>query len=493
MLCLGVKVGMRKTVIAILMLTFFPLVFFAQELTFSKTVESTAMLSFRKQAWDPDGYWFFMDGTGIMKVDASGNKKWEKTVSTDPLLILQNIAYTGEHRFLVTAFHLTTELLHFFTLDHDGDLITSLTAPRQSSYGEHIIIGQDSLLVVGQRNTTGGQATGFADLFNTTTGSLLWSYMPAVSSLTYTGARRIDSGTISLFGMQSGSAYGKAALTMIHTNGAEKWTKVYDGGPANVVCADVTLAPDNSLRALLRKGSASELITVSANGALQHTLSLPFTTGFYLIRNPHDGTFLVTGTTRDRIFFACVDEDSHVKWWRYYGSATRSEFGDAIHGVSRHHNHSFILWGASRHDNLSLPFLIRTDDEGNVQRNIPEAIREPQGTIRHLPGEASSGEPQMLTSARHTDGDLIVGGFYYKEIPGQPQPVPSALLSRLQENGDTLWTRDVPSMLGTSSYHTHFIADSEIMSTGNYVFLLQSRNVSNGFTVLCLDASGKLL
>lgn len=482
---------MKKTK-TLIVLIFHCLTVFSQDLTLTKTVEGSAMLSFIKQAWDPDGYSFFIDNTRIMKVDATGTRKWEKQLSPDTQIVLRNITYTGAHRFLVTAYHFTTQTLHFFTLDADGTIVSDITAPGQTSYGEHVFIGQDSLLVVGQRNDPAGRSTGFADLFNSKTGSLLWSYTSSEDALGYINATRVTTRTIALYGSKGGSGYGKGALTLIGTDGAEQWTSIYGAASVNTVCLHVTPAHDGTLRALLWKGGSSELITVSPNGELNNTLQLPLTIGRHIIRSTSDHTFIVAGTSRDRVFLACIDENNNILWWRYYGTATRSEFGDAVNGITHHGNASIMLWGASRRDNQSFPYLICTDSQGQVERALPPAFKAPQHMLRHLPGEVS-GEPQIFTSFRDSGGNLIVGGSFYKELPGQTGPVACAFASRIDANGDTLWTRDISSLLGASSPYTSYAINSRQTSSGNYVFLVQSRNQNVGSVLVHLDADGNLL
>ena len=66
---------MKKYGLQILLSIFLISTVHAQTLTFSKYYDrstSASMGSFRKQAYDPAGYWFFIDDAGIMKVDAAG-------------------------------------------------------------------------------------------------------------------------------------------------------------------------------------------------------------------------------------------------------------------------------------------------------------------------------------------------------------------------------------------------------------------------------------
>lgn len=463
----------------------------AQPLTFSKAFTSPSMLSFREQAYDPEGYWLLMDDKRIMKVDTAGNKEWEKEISTDQMLLLQNIQYTGNHRFLLTAFHLTNETLHFITVDGAGNIIKALTAAGTVSYGEHSFIGQDSLLIVGQRDNGSGAVTGFADLVDGSTGNRLWSYKSTEANVEFTGATRISSRVIGLFGRQGGPGLVKAMLTATDVHGHELWTRTYTA-PTHATINSVVQAHDHSLRAILWKGASSALLSLEEDGTFRSQQEFPFAISRYIVRGEHDNTFLIAGNSRDRMFLAKADVNSTILWWRYYGSSTKSEFGDAIQGCAMPFNTSIMLWGAWRRDSRSSPFVIRTDEEGLVQRTLPAGINKPQQPIKGLSGKVIGYEPQLLTSVRTGRGEVLVGGFHYQSLAGQADPVPVGLFAKVNADGDTLWTKNISSILDPVTQYTSYVTNVKMVSGGDYALLVQGRNANSGSTLLQVKPDSRM-
>jgi hypothetical protein len=460
----------------------------AQPLIFSKFIESPAMRLFKKQAYDPAGYWFFMDDARIMKVDTTGAKKWEKAVSADPLFILRTIHYTRDHRFLITAFHLTTETLHIMTIDSDGDILKTVTAP--SSFGEHIFIGEDSVLVVGQRDHGSGKFTGFADLVDSKTGNRLWAYTGSGDVAGFNGATRLNTKVIGLYGQQGGPGQAKAVLTALDLQGHEQWTSLFSAS-TNATITDVVEGYDHSLKALLWTGNSSELLSLAEDGAVKERRAIPLAIGRYIIRNEQDHTFLITGTSRNRIFLAKADDHNNILWWRFYGSDVKSEFGDAVQGCALL-NASIVWWGARRRDTGSWPFLIRTDDQGLVQRTLPAGLKPPQQKIAHFSGSAAGHESQLLTSVQTGEGEVLTGGFHYQKLPGYAEPVAVGLFAKVNASGDTLWTKNLSSTLDPAGYYVNFVVNGKKTSGGDYVLLVQGRSPTSGSMLLHVKPDGKI-
>lgn len=440
----------------------------AQELSFAKYYDGTATIQFARSASAPSGNRVFIDGHYVTKIDNAGNILWEKVLYEDPLIVLKSISWEYS-AFSVTGYDFNTSRLFFMKLNEDGQVATHLTASSTSIPGEHFFIGRDSLVVVGRRPDSSGKETGFADLYDVATGKALWTFTCSLPNTNFTSARRINSQTLALYGSQGGTPYASACIATIDPQGREQWI-VTAPSIGNSWINDAVQGPDGIIRAISAREKSSEILNITSGGQLIDRMDLPSAVGKFITKGP-DGKLIIVGISRNRMFLGRLNEEGKFTWWRYYGSAAVTEFGEQIRGLEVGDD-TFTFWGGTRWDSRSRPFLIRTDHEGWIPTEIPDKLIQPG---RRLPLRAiPAGLESRILSADFDERDEItVGGEL--SVPINGQIVSAGFLAKLDSEGDTLWTRTIltPSPWGgfrdgpVSNIKTHLNEKTIIQKYGS--------------------------
>jgi hypothetical protein len=446
------------------------------------------MTLFTRGAVHPSGYSMMMDDHSLMKISAEGNLIWEKKIASDPLLILKDISFTEGAGFRISAFNFNTSTLSFITVDEEGIIISQLDYPTPSSYGEHHIIGRDSLLVTGQYSS-GNDSYGFAALYDISSAQQRWSYTTSITGVTFSVARRISRSSIALLGAQSGSPFSKGCIAAISTAGQEEWLKTYTAN-TNASITDIIKLQDNTYRALLWRDKASDVLVLANNGEVLGRHALPLAVARALTVDVNDKTIVMAGTSRDRIFLTKFTGTDTFLWWRFFGSGNGSELGDQIRGLFVD-NSGISIFGTTRWDSRSRPYLIRTDHNGLTGASLPIHVDVPKKIIE-LPGHNSGGEPKLL-SVEWTGNDFVAGGRTYSYPEDATVPVQSGFVSRFGESGNVTWTKDFLTKSPWGPYVNNSITTIRKTVTGsivvqetganNGIYTVDGETISDGFQV----------
>lgn len=188
----------------------------------------------------------------------------------------------------------------------------------------------------------------------------------------------------------------------------------------------------------------------------------------YDVLEDDDGGFVICGGIDGDVLLLKVDEQGNFQWKKTFGGSDVDEG----YSVQKTTDHGFIICGYTRSFGTEFEnvYWFKTDSLGNLQwQNSYSGLTVSRG----------------LKVQQTFDGNFIICG-YTGVITDHVEPFPGFLLVKVNENGDTLWTKTYG---GTSA--------RSIVETGDHGYLVCgnteiSPSVSN-LTLLRTDSDGLLI
>jgi len=146
--------------------------------------------------------------------------------------------------------------------------------------------------------------------------------------------------------------------------------------------------------------------------------------------------FVICGSISGDVLLMKVDEWGNFKWKKTFGGADEDEG----YSLQKTTDHGFIVCGYTRSFGTELEnvYWIKTDSLGNLQwQNSYSGLTVSRG----------------LSVKQTFDGNFIICGFT-NIITDMVDPFPGFLLIKVNENGDTLWTKTYSGTSGNSVVET---------------------------------------
>jgi hypothetical protein len=193
----------------------------------------------------------------------------------------------------------------------------------------------------------------------------------------------------------------------------------------------------------------------------------------------YDGGYAVAGHTHSfgqgntDSFIGKIDSIGNIEWSKTYGGITAEE----AHSIVQTADSGFVIAGKSRSlvNGGMETYLVKTDVNGNILWTVKVA---------------GSGDDYASSLIKTTDGSLVVAGTIgLMDTSGSYDP--SAYISKLDNNGNILWTHtyDVPGSCVVGGVRQ--TSDGGYVLTGT-AFYFSSSSIVDLF-ILKADSSGNMM